>query len=102
MSPVVVTEDKVRLIVQTEITTYENGVGSVRHEQNLNEFKGIAAFLNQQRGSLNTLKVIGAILAFATSAILGILMYLVVSRPAGHSAISQAPATTLSQNAGNR
>lgn len=66
---------------------YETSIGSVRHEQNLGEFKKISATLNKQDGSFTTVKVLGTLLAFLCMAILALLSYLAANR-SSHSAIT--------------
>lgn len=75
MSPTL-TEDRVKVIVNDALDKYEITVGSVRHSENLAEFKKIAATLNKQAGSFTTIKIIGSILACIATLTLLLLGYL--------------------------
>lgn len=64
MSPAVVTEDRVRVIVNECIQSYENVTGSVRHRDNLKEFGDIKAMQNEQVGATKAVLLICKIIAF--------------------------------------
>lgn len=96
MSPSIVTEDRVRVIVNSELTQYEKNFGEKRHEQNTEKFDLLFANQNQQKGSLATIKIIGTVIAFMCMAMLALLSYL-GTRPPGHSSIATTP-TIVSHN----
>lgn len=87
MSPAVVSEDRVRVIVNECIAIYENQIGNVRHEKNLSALGRIQTTLDRQDGSYTTIKVIGSIIAFLVMATFALLMYL-GTHPSGHAAIA--------------
>lgn len=83
MSPAVVSEDRVRVIVNECISTYEGQIGNVRHKENLAEFKSIRTTLDKQDGSFTTVKLIGGLIAFLVMATFALLMYLGTHKPNG-------------------
>lgn len=90
MAPV--TEDRVRVIVNSELTQYEKNYGQKRHEENIEKFNLLFENQNQQKGSLATVKFIGAVIAFLCMAMLALLSYLGTHRD-GKSAIATNPTT---------
>lgn len=96
MSPAIVSEDRVRVIVNECISAYENQIGNVRHKENLAEFKSIRTTLDRQDGSFTTIKLIGALIAFLVMATFALLMYL-GTHPSGHAAISLHENSVVSQ-----
>lgn len=83
MSPAVVSEDRVRVIVNAELAQYEQNFGQKRHEQNIGKFDEINATLSEQRGSFRTVKLIGGFIAFLVMATFALLMWLGTHKPNG-------------------
>ena len=76
MSPAVMSEDRVEVIVTRCISDYETKIGNVRHEQNLAKFEGVFAVLNKIDGSFTAIKLMCGFIAFLVMAILALLSYL--------------------------
>lgn len=96
MSPAVISEDRVRVIVNECISTYENQIGNVRHKENLAEFKSIRTTLDEQKGAFRTVQILGALIAFLVMATFALLMYL-GTHPSAHSAIAIHENSVVSQ-----
>lgn len=82
-----VTEDRVRVIVNECLATYEMVVGAVRHKENKDALEKSNATLavikttvDQLHGSWGAIKVMGAVIGFLLMFILGFLTYLAANR----------------------
>jgi hypothetical protein len=82
------TEDRVRVIVNECLATYEAVIGTVRHKENKEaldktniSLTGLKSTMDKLAGSWDAIKIMGAVIGFLLSFILGILVYFATHRP---------------------
>lgn len=82
------TDDRVRNIANECLATYEAVVGTARHkenkealEKNNTKLSEIKTTVDQLRGSWAAIKVMGTVIGFLLTFILGILVYFATHRP---------------------
>jgi hypothetical protein len=81
------TEDRVRVIVNECLATYEAVIGTVRHKENKEaldktniSLTGLKSTMDKLAGSWDAIKIMGAVIGFLLSFILGILVYFATHR----------------------
>ena len=82
-----VTEDRVRVIVNECLATYEMVVGAVRHKENKEALAqsnttlaGIKTTVDKLDGSWGAIKVMGSVIGFLLMMILALLTYFATNR----------------------
>lgn len=87
MSGDAVTEDRVRVIVNECLATYEAIIGTVRHKENKEALEksnatlaGIKTTVDQLHGSWGAMKVMGTVIGFLLMLILALLTYFATQR----------------------
>lgn len=81
------TEDRVRVIVNECLATYEAIIGTVRHKENKEAMEksntslaGLKSTMDKLVGSWNAIKIMGTVIGFLLTFILGILVYFATHR----------------------